>query len=602
MSPPHTSEGVAEAVLQATDAPALVLDPDTGEVLSANPPAARLFGADRETLEGDRVTDQFEGTDERRTVRGSVRAAARDGPVTVEWPVGDRATAMRLRAAPGEAVVAVGTTPGDEADVGTASSGDGTTPDGTPSSGGGNDDVPPARFDALFDSPDLFVGFLDTDGRLLEANETALEFAGLEAGEVAGEYFPETPWWSDPSDRATLAAAIAGARSGEASTFTAEHVSPGGRRVFVSVSVRPVFDGDDVCCLVVEGRDVTEQVEARREMRQRTEHLRTVVENLPVVVFTLDATGEFAESYGAGLEPLGLEDGDLVGRSIVEAYGDYEGVVEDTERALDGEASRSELEIEGVVYDTWFEPVLDGDGAVDHVVGLAWDVTEMKRRQERLTEQRERMAFFNGILRHDVLNGMNVIHSRATLLDEELEGEHAEYAETIREWSDDIVDLTRKVRAIIRSITEADSLDLEPIDVEPTLEHAAERARSMDPEATARVDAPADLTVTADDFLRDVFVNLTTNAVEHGGEAPTVRITARRTGDRVAVTVADDGPGVDEGVESIFERGEPVETGSGPGFGLYFVQQMVEAYGGGVTVRDSDLGGAAFVVELPAAE
>ena len=50
------------------------------------------------------------------------------------------------------------------------------------------------KFHAIFDQTYQFLGLLSIDGRLLEANKTALRFSGVEAADVIGRPFWETPW------------------------------------------------------------------------------------------------------------------------------------------------------------------------------------------------------------------------------------------------------------------------------------------------------------------------------------------------------------------------------------------------------------------------
>ncbi|QCC52156.1 hybrid sensor histidine kinase/response regulator [Halapricum salinum] len=223
---------------------------------------------------------------------------------------------------------------------------------------------------------------------------------------------------------------------------------------------------------------------------------------------------------------------------------------------------------------------------------------ERHDQEQRLQRQTEQMEFFNQILRHDMLNGMNVIRARGDILAEQLEGEQATQADTIVDWSDDIIDLTEKVRSILTTLTDDESRDLRPVDLEPVATAAAERARSMG--ATVGIDVPDDLSVRADGLLEDVLANLTTNAVEHGGAAVTAEISATRTEHRAVVRVEDDGSGIPEDErDRIFERGQKGAGSTGTGFGLYFVDSMLDAYGGSVSIEESDLGGAAIVLELP---
>jgi PAS domain S-box-containing protein len=56
------------------------------------------------------------------------------------------------------------------------------------------------KFRAIFDNTFQFVGLLDVDGKLLEANRTALEAIGVTSDEVVGQLFWATPWWTHSPD------------------------------------------------------------------------------------------------------------------------------------------------------------------------------------------------------------------------------------------------------------------------------------------------------------------------------------------------------------------------------------------------------------------
>ena len=58
---------------------------------------------------------------------------------------------------------------------------------------------------------------------------------------------------------------------------------------------------------------------------------------MPFIVFALDADGVFTASEGEGLASLGLEPGEVVGRSAFEVYRGEPQVLENLDRALSGE-------------------------------------------------------------------------------------------------------------------------------------------------------------------------------------------------------------------------------------------------------------------------
>ncbi len=105
-----------------------------------------------------------------------------------------------------------------------------------------------------------------------------------------------------------------------------------------------------------------------------------------------------------------------------------------------------------------------------------------------------------------------------------------------------------------------------------------------------------------------VIVNLVNNAIAHTPEGSTITISSWRTGDRVCVSVADDGPGVaDEDKDQVFEPFYTGRSGSGDsgrsmGLGLSLCRSIVQAHGGTIYLEDVDPHGARFAFTLPAEE
>ncbi len=113
--------------------------------------------------------------------------------------------------------------------------------------------------------------------------------------------------------------------------------------------------------------------------------------------------------------------------------------------------------------------------------------------------------------------------------------------------------------------------------------------------------------------LAQVFVNLITNAISFAQERDVVRVSTKIKGDKVVVTVEDEGPGIpDDNLKDVFSRfyserpGQ--EFGNHSGLGLAISKQIVEAHGGEIwaeNMRPEGAGldvhplGARFSVELP---
>jgi PAS domain S-box-containing protein len=134
------------------------------------------------------------------------------------------------------------------------------------------------RFHAIFDQSFQFIGLLATDGTLLEANHTALEFAGTEENEVLGKPFWEAPWWRhDKALQQTLRDAVRDAAQGQFVRFEATHPHQGGGIHYIDFSLKPVTDSSGrVVQLIPEGRDITALKQAEQERQSHAVFLASM--------------------------------------------------------------------------------------------------------------------------------------------------------------------------------------------------------------------------------------------------------------------------------------------------------------------------------------
>jgi signal transduction histidine kinase len=100
--------------------------------------------------------------------------------------------------------------------------------------------------------------------------------------------------------------------------------------------------------------------------------------------------------------------------------------------------------------------------------------------------------------------------------------------------------------------------------------------------------------------LNQVWTNLIDNAADAVDGRGRITIKAFESGDRVAVEVADDGPGIPREVQGrVFEPFFTTkEVGAGTGLGLDTVRRVLTGHGGEVTV-ESKPGQTRFTVRLP---
>lgn len=226
--------------------------------------------------------------------------------------------------------------------------------------------------------------------------------------------------------------------------------------------------------------------------------------------------------------------------------------------------------------------------------------------KDRELERRRRLAALGEMaagVAHEVRNPLGAIQLYSNLLRAQCGGATA------------ALDLIQKIESGIATINRVvqDTLALAP---RPNrferCNLSAVVQRAADACAPALALAAAELSISHDDDdvsihvdgdgLHRALVNLITNAAEASPVGGRVAICTQAEHDGVAIHVLDEGPGLP--VELLDRVFDPFVTtkDKGTGLGLTIAHRLVEAHGGGLTVRNRPAGGADFIIRIPRAD
>lgn len=248
---------------------------------------------------------------------------------------------------------------------------------------------------------------------------------------------------------------------------------------------------------------------------------------------------------------------------------------------------------------------LDGDRVV---VTLA-DASGETRLRSHL-DRAERLASVGELLSsvaHELNNPLTTVLGYAELLlGDDDPGTPREELTRIRE----AAVRCRRIVGNLLNLARADAVSLEPVAVQQVVDHVVEFRSYAATAAGISLEAESDPACPAvlGDFHRLVqaVLNLVTNAedaVRSHGEPRRVVVRTRALAAGAAIEVDDTGPGVPPALRPFvfqpFFTTKP--RGKGTGLGLSLVRGTARAHGGDVRIEDSPLGGARFVLELPAA-
>ena len=367
-----------------------------------------------------------------------------------------------------------------------------------------------------------------------------------------------------------------------------------------------------VAAHIASGMELAHAVQSSREAAQRA---AAMVNASPLPMALVDAHGRVLQLNAAGRAVFGVTEPGAPAGTTLQELG----------------LSSSEVTFRDVLSRASFQPpwhgrvavaratgdrricdctvtVLSGLGSENILVAL-YDRTDELRAQLELIA-REKLATVGEIasgVAHEVNNPLAAIRMEAELLKRGTRDAETEAAATtiVRE----VDRAARIVRSLLRLARRADT-DPTRVQVHDLVRDVAEirervlRADNVEVRTKLDLSVPPVLGLGQD--LQQVVINLVTNA-EHavrGLKPAVIQLTTQAREGWVRLTVEDSGPGVPKDIrgrifDPFFTTKSPDE---GTGLGLSICQRVVAEVGGKMWVEDSEeLGGAKFVVELPAA-
>lgn len=238
-------------------------------------------------------------------------------------------------------------------------------------------------------------------------------------------------------------------------------------------------------------------------------------------------------------------------------------------------------------------PIRTG-GELRGYAGFFTDLTERRQYEQSL-------RILNRVLRHNLRNDANVVLGHVDIVADELEDEKlVKSLSTARKRIDSIVKYAETARNLDELLSERTDPSLTPVRLDELLRIELDAARKLYPEAefTAELGS-APVLVAADDAIGTAIKAVFENAVEHNNSAaPTVTVHLDGDDSVATLTVADDGPGISpDDHDLIFGREEISPLHHGQGLDLFFVDRLLEKYGGDIWVEDSD-DGAVFKLQF----
>ncbi len=355
-------------------------------------------------------------------------------------------------------------------------------------------------------------------------------------------------------------------------------------------------------------------VEAREEaLRDEEESHRKALDNAPAPIFKLNCQNGAILRVNREVEKItGFSEEELKGRPIWELHPTDEReelrqLCRDTNSH--GYLSREDLRL--MTKQGGEVPVSVYFGTIEHrgergIQGIYVDVSDRKRLESQLI-QSEKMAAIGQLaagIAHEIRNPLGIIMNALYDLSEILPIEDPEVREDLQIAKDEIVRAQEIITNLLEFSRESGA-EMEEVSLNDLLRKTLQLMRKYLQTNNVKVITAfgkVGSCLANQNALRQVFLNLITNAVQAMPQGGELRLRTQRKANRnVLIEFSDTGVGIPEHhLHNIFNPFFTTkEPGQGTGLGLSVVHSIIKRYQGNITVQSKPQVGTTFLIELP---
>lgn len=455
------------------------------------------------------------------------------------------------------------------------------------------------------------LGIMDRNDNFLYANPALTELLGYNQEKLAGMNIADIV----PDEEIRIISELTERRkSGSSEKTETTIIRSDGKMRRILFSGTPWFDDTGsyrgYAALFL---DITENKLTEKALKESEEKYRATVEQSAENIYIYDIeTRQIVESNLAlqnllgysGEEMKGLKASDFVAHSELDISEKIETVLSKGQ-AMVGE--RTYRRKDGTLVDVEVSASRINRGERKMLCVVSRDITERKKHQQSLIEERNRAEFYLDLLAHDMGNILHGIKSGLDAL-ELVKGDRKREDATLRL----VHSLADRSTKLAKDVTKLSRIREEPKDTKKIhLKDLIERSLDMardgfpDVEPDVRLNIDDDMVLEAEEIVEEAFYNLFHNSikVQENGK-PFIGVDATQSEEATEIRVWDHGGGMSSKMkEMLFQRySNPVKK-IHTGIGMTIVHMAVRRYGGSIDVSDrvenNEVVGSTFTLKFP---
>jgi PAS domain S-box-containing protein len=377
----------------------------------------------------------------------------------------------------------------------------------------------------------------------------------------------------------------------------------------------PIING-----VLLNYHDITQRKQIEEELRENTEMLQTIIDNIPVMIIYFDENGKIKIANQELVSVLGWTFTEWETENIfAKCYPEPEVLKEVLDFMISEEVGWKDFKTHtknGTIIDTVWMNIKLPNGIS---MGIGQDITIRKRAEEKLIENDNFLQKLNAdkdrfisILSHDLKSPFNSILGFSEVLTEDIRKLN----------TDEIEDIARNINKSARNtlylledllawaMTQQGKIIFKPqkLSLADICKNILEilNPKAVAKNITINYYVADSIKVFADiDMIKTILRNLVSNALKFTNNGGTINVSSEENSENVTISISDNGVGIKpENITKLFNISEVITTKgtaeeTGTGLGLLLCKEFVEKHGGKIWVESEVGKGSEFKFTLP---
>ncbi len=382
-----------------------------------------------------------------------------------------------------------------------------------------------------------------------------------------------------------------------------------GKEIWVIAAGKALFKNGEFIGLIGTFQDVNENVEADAKTKENEKLLRTLIDNLPLNVFIKDLDSKKILANKSEVAFCGLEyESQIIGKDDFDFYDKVTATSSREEdlfvmQTLTPILSKETINVkkDGTVttFMTSKLPLIGDDGKASGLVGISWDISDLKQKEKELRDlinvtslQNKQLINFAHIVSHNLRSHTaNFSMLLEFLINEKDEEEKEKIVNMLTEASDNLLETLDNLNEVVAISTNI-NLEKKPVVLNEKIAAVELNLAAFLQKNNARVinNIPDDITVKViPAYIDSILMNFITNAVKYRDPErdPVISLSVNRNENYTILSIEDNGLGIDLkrygdklfGMYKTFHHNSDAR-----GIGLYITKNQIEAMNGKVMV------------------